>query len=145
MLDCDKHCNDIQTKRSQIIKQKDEFRQKSNRLTLTPNIVDRANQLDADYEKLSDELTVCIDDCNRRKRDSEFAGSENTYVPPVNKQLIYELAQLDSSDGDDDDDLGGGIISVVVVVVRSEIKQNEHSDYDHDDKSTETKDVTLGV
>jgi hypothetical protein len=71
---------------------------------LTESIIKKNKQLADDYEKLSDELQLCIADCERRKRDSELAGSD---VPPVDKELRKELAQLDSDD-DDDDDLGGG-------------------------------------
>jgi hypothetical protein len=81
---------------------------------LTESIIKKNKQLADDYEKLSDELQLCIADCERRKRDSELAGSD---VPPVDKELRKELAQLDSDDDDDDD----------LAVVRSEIKQNEHS------------------
>ena len=106
MLDCDKHCNDILIKMTNNIIQRDNIEQNS-KYKLTASIIVKYKQLDADYEKLSDERRICIDDCKRRIRDSEFAGSENTYVPPVAEELRKELAQLDSSDGDDDD-LGGG-------------------------------------
>jgi hypothetical protein len=69
---------------------------------LTESIIKKNKQLADDYEKLSDELQLCIADCERRKRDSELAGSD---VPPVDDDLKTELKNLDS---DADDNLGGG-------------------------------------
>ena len=106
MLDCDKHCNDILIKMRYNIIQRTKIELNS-KDRLTESIIVKYKQLIHDYEKLSDELQLCIDDCKRRNRHSELAGSENKDVHPIDEELRKELAQLDSDD-DDNDDLGGG-------------------------------------
>jgi hypothetical protein len=69
---------------------------------LTESIIKKNKQLADDYEKLSDELQLCIADCERRKRDSELAGTD---VPPVDDDLKTELKNLDR---DADANLDGG-------------------------------------
>lgn len=103
IMDCDKYCQDIQTKIDQIHTEKLEIVTKI-KDRLTPDIVYRTNQLDYDYDKLSDELKVCIADCERRKRDSSVSVKEDDH--PIDEKLSEELRQLDSDDGLDD--LGGG-------------------------------------
>jgi hypothetical protein len=106
MLDCDKHCNDILIKMRYNIIQRTKIEVNS-KDRLTASIIKKNKQLADDYEKLSDELQLCIADCKRRNRDSELAGSENKDVHPIDGKLKTELSQLDSDD-DTDDDLSGG-------------------------------------
>lgn len=103
IMDCNKYCQDIQNKIYQINQEKLEIQPKI-KDRLTPNILDRTNKLDDEYEKLSDELKVCIVDCERRKRDSSVSVKEDDH--PIDEKLSEELRQLDSDD--DDADLNGG-------------------------------------
>lgn len=103
MRDCDKHCNDILIKMTNNIKQRDNI-ERNSKDRLTERIIVKYKQLVDDYEKLSDERRICIDDCERRKRDSSV--SVNEYVPPINEELRKKLEQYDSDA--DLDGLDGG-------------------------------------
>ena len=105
IMDCDKYCQDIENKIYRINQEKREI---VTNITgrLTQKILDRTNKLDDNYEKLSDELKVCIADCERRNRHSGV--SVNEYVPPINEELRKKLEQYDSDDDADGlGDLGG--------------------------------------
>jgi len=101
-MDCVKHCQDIQDKIYQIITYKRDL-QTNIKDRLTPEITKTAKELEAKYEKLSDELKLCMADCERRNRDSSVSVKEN--VLPIDEDLRNELKKFDS---DDDDDLNGG-------------------------------------
>jgi len=100
-MNCNKYCQDIQNKINQIITDKQTF-QTNIKDRLTPEITERAKELDDKYENLSDELKLCMADCERRNRDSSFSVKEN--VLPIDEDLRNELKKFDS----DDDDLDGG-------------------------------------
>jgi hypothetical protein len=95
MLDCDKLCNDILIKMTNNIIRRTEI-ERNSKDRLTESIIKKNKQLADDYEKLSDELQLCLADCERRKRDSELAGSD---VPPIDEELRKELKEYDSDGG----------------------------------------------
>ena len=99
IMDCNKYCQDIENKIYRIHTEKREI-QPNIKDRLTPNTLDRRSQLDDNYEKLSDEVKICIADCERRKRHRSL-GEE----PPIDEELKREFKELES---DDDDDLSGG-------------------------------------
>lgn len=102
IMDCDKYCQDIENKIYRIHTEKREI-QPNIKDRLTPNTLDRRTQLDDNYEKLSDEVKICIADCERRKRDSSVSVKEDDH--PIDEELEREFKELES---DDDAGLDGG-------------------------------------
>jgi hypothetical protein len=98
--DCSKYCSSILDPQNAILDKINKLEAEHINKTYSKEALDKHNKLNQKNKSLLDTHSVCMMDCNNRKRS--HSNGEQTPIPPP-QELIDELNELT----DDDDDMHG--------------------------------------
>jgi len=101
-MDCVKHCSSILYEQNVILDKIKKLEAEHKNKPYSEEARDKYDELNQKIKSLQDTHSVCMMDCERRKRDTSVSVKEHDH--PIDDTLRREFEQ----DSDDDDNIDGG-------------------------------------